>query len=297
MKNKKRVIYFSLLGILAFIGVSYAVWVLSFSQTNPNIAMSACFDLTFTEANDISLNNAYPMRDEEGRALTPYTFTITNHCSEYASYQVNLEILNNSTLSSEYVKSEFNNNVKLVSAYPSTTKTLNNASTAYKLIDGYLYPNEEKTYTLKLWIDYNSTTEQSANKTYESKITIVSTYKGTSPTALEECENTYGEGASICNIIASADPTNSKCLQVDENGMILNPNTTMSDSETPIICTMEDDYGTSYCLRGKHQDNNVKFAGMCWKLVRVTGSGGLKLIYNGDLDANGKCTTTSGNHT
>ena len=36
---------------------------------------------------------------------------------------------------------------------------------------------------------------------------------------------------------------------------------------------------------------------MCWKLVRVTGNGGLKLIYNGDLDENGKCTTTSGEHT
>ena len=84
----------------------------------------------------------------------------------------------------------------------------------------------------------------------------------------------------------------SKCSSVDENGMILNPSSKMSDDETPIICSMEDDYGTSYYLRGNHQDNNVKFANMCWKLVRVTGTGGLKLIYNGDLDANGKCTTT-----
>ena len=293
LNSKNKVMYFSIIGILLLIGVSYAVWQFSFVQSNPNVAASACFDLTFEEANDISLTNAYPLTDEEGRALTPYTFTIKNKCSEYASYQVNLEVLNNSTLSSEYVKSEFNNNVKLVSAYPTTTKTLNNASTAYKLLTGYLDPNEEVTYTLKLWIDYNSTTEQSANKTYESKITIASTYKGTSPTALEECENTYGEGASICNFIAQADPTNSKCLQVNEDGSIKNP---YSTTEEPIICTMEDDYGTSYYLRGNHQDNNVKFANMCWKLVRVTGTGGYKLIYNGDLDADGKCTTTSGEH-
>ena len=88
----------------------------------------------------------------------------------------------------------------------------------------------------------------------------------------------------------------SSCLTLSEDGSIKNPNFTMSDSETPIICTMEDDYGTSYYLRGNHQDNNVKFANMCWKLVRITGTGGLKLIYNGDLDSNGKCTTTSGEH-
>ena len=84
-----------------------------------------------------------------------------------------------------------------------------------------------------------------------------------------------------------------KCLTLNEDGSIKNP---YSTTEEPIICTMEDDYGTSYYLRGNHQDNNVKFANMCWKLVRITGTGGLKLIYNGDLDANGKCTTTSGEH-
>ena len=52
-----------------------------------------------------------------------------------------------------------------------------------------------------------------------------------------------------------------------------------------------------YGKKEKKAKENVKFANMCWKLIRITGTGGLKLIYNGDLDANGKCTTTSGEHT
>ena len=87
-----------------------------------------------------------------------------------------------------------------------------------------------------------------------------------------------------------------KCLNVLEDGSIENPDSLMSNEEEPILCGMDDDYGTSYYLRGNHTNNNVKFGGYCWKLVRVTGTGGLKLIYNGDLDSNGKCTTTSGNH-
>ena len=296
-KNKALFILSIMIGILAVIGISYAIWQLNFTQTNSNVISSACFDITLTDQDDINLQRAYPITDAEGRTLTPYTFTIRNRCSEYASYQVNLEVLNTSTLDSAYVKSEFNNTIQLVGAYSTTSKTLNNATTAYKLTTGYLNPNQTVTYTLRLWIDENSTAEQSANKIYESKVTVVSTYKGSAPTELEECVATYGEGASICNIIASADPNNDKCLSVDENGMILNPTSTMSDAETPIICTMEDDYGTSYYLRGNHQDNNVKFANMCWKLIRITGTGGYKLIYNGDLDENGKCTTTSGNHT
>ena len=296
---KKRVTYLLILGILLVVGTSFAYWMLNFSQTNSNIISSACFSISYTDQDDINLERAYPILDSEGATLTPYQFTITNNCATYGSYQVNLEVLNTTTLNSNFVKAMFNEGTpKLVSNYTPVTKTLDNASSAYKLTQGFLNPNESITYTLRLWIDENVTMEDNiSNKTFASKVTIVSTYKNTAPTSQEECELTYGEGATICNIIASADPDNPKCLQVDENGMILNPNTTMSDEETPIICTMEDDYGTSYYLRGNHQDNNVKFANMCWKLVRITGTGGLKLIYNGDLDANGKCTTTSGNHT
>ena len=298
MDKKKKVIYISILGILLFIGGSFAVWILNFSQTNSNVISSACFSISYTDQDDIHLERAYPILDSEGATLTPYQFTITNNCATYGAYQVNLEVLNTTTLNSNFVKAMFHEGTpKLVSNYPSVTKTLDNATSAYKLTQGFLNPNESITYTLRLWIDENVTMEDDiSNKTFASKVTIVSTYKNTAPTSQEECELTYGEGATICNIIASANPTNSKCLQVDENGMILGPYSIMSDEETPIICTMEDDYGTSYYLRGNHQDNNVKFANMCWKLIRVTGTGGMKLIYNGDLDANGKCTTTSGNH-
>jgi len=34
---------------------------------------------------------------------------------------------------------------------------------------------------------------------------------------------------------------------------------------------------------------NVKFAGYCWQILRTTDTGGIKLIYNGDPDANGHC--------
>ncbi len=88
-----------------------------------------------------------------------------------------------------------------------------------------------------------------------------------------------------------------KCAQFNEDGSIIDPYSTMSDSDTPIICEAEDDYGTSYYLRGLHTNNNVKFADSCWKIVRVTGTGGIKMIYNGDVDGSGTCTTTSGNHT
>ena len=295
LNYKKQVIYFGIIGVLLLIGVSYAIWQLNFTQDSSNTLSVACFSVTYSEQDNISLLNTYPMLDSEGKNLTPYQVTIKNNCGEYGAYQVNLEVLNTTTLDSAFVKIMFDEqDPKLLTSYPAVEKTLSDATSAYKMTTGYLNPNEERTYTLRLWLDENVTLEDHVEgKKFASKITIANTYKANAPTSQEECIAKYGEGAAICNIIASADPTNSKCLQVNEDGSIKYP---YSTTEEPIICTMEDDYGTSYYLRGNHQDNNVKFANMCWKLVRVTGSGGLKLIYNGDLDANGTCTTTSGNH-
>ena len=295
MNNKKAIILL-ILSITLVIGFSFASWIITLTQANTNVIGSKCFNLTLSETNPINLTGAYPLTDTEGASLTPFDFTITNTCSSYASYQVNIEILNTTTLASTEVKVMLDNGTPaLLSTKTTTTATLQNASNAYILKMGYLDPNESVTYHLRLWIKEDSTTEASANKTFSSKITISAGYKDT-VTDMERCEAQYGEGAAVCNIIAEADVTNSKCLQTDEDGKILNPNSTMSDSDTPIICSMEDDHGTSYYLRGLHTNNNVKFANSCWKIVRVTGTGGIKLIYNGDLDANGKCTTTSGDH-
>ena len=52
-----------------------------------------------------------------------------------------------------------------------------------------------------------------------------------------------------------------------------------------------------YYYRGAVENNNVKFAGFCWKIVRTTDTGGTKLIYNGVPDAGGYCTNTTGNAT
>lgn len=44
-----------------------------------------------------------------------------------------------------------------------------------------------------------------------------------------------------------------------------------------------------YYYRGNIDNNNVSYAGFCWKAIRTTDTGGVKLLYNGQVDSNGKC--------
>ena len=57
--------------------------------------------------------------------------------------------------------------------------------------------------------------------------------------------------------------------------------------------TANDEYPIYY-YRGAVENNNIKFANFCWKIVRTTDTGGVKLIYNGLPDNNGTCTIETG---
>ncbi len=52
-----------------------------------------------------------------------------------------------------------------------------------------------------------------------------------------------------------------------------------------------------YFFRGTHQlKNNLLYANLCWKIVRTTETGGVRVVYNG-APVNGKCTNTTGDNT
>ena len=58
------------------------------------------------------------------------------------------------------------------------------------------------------------------------------------------------------------------------------------------IAVAPDDYGISYYYRGNVIDNYINFAGMCWRAVRISGDGSIKLILE---DQDSTCATSDGN--
>ena len=63
------------------------------------------------------------------------------------------------------------------------------------------------------------------------------------------------------------------------------------------IASTKNDTYPIYYYRGAVDNNNVKFGGFCWKAIRTTDTGGVKLIYNGEPDESGNCTNTTGEST
>ena len=217
--NKKKGILALLIIIVLSIGFSYAYYMISLKSDGNNVAKSDCFELELTSENDaITLNNMYPISDEEGLKTTGYTFTIKNICSIYASYQVNLEDLEVAKkLSNEYVKVSINNSIpKLLSTYQTVTPAIKEAIGSYMLTGGTLAPkdmnNSSKTYTLRLWMDYDTPlSDETTNAGFKNKISVIATAR-----TKEELANnlaisyngTYTENKTTVNVSAHSDKYN-----------------------------------------------------------------------------------------
>ena len=185
IKNKKiKVLIVSILCILTItIGLSYGYYLLNRVQENNNIAGSKCFNLEFTnEKNAISLDNMYPISDEEGRKLTPYSFTITNTCDMLAGYTVNMEMLEGTTLNSKYLDVMVNNEqIKLLTNYESTNTAITGSTESRILAKGTLAYNDSVDYTVRFWMDKDVEDTESMNKIFKSKIVISATPSSWNP--------------------------------------------------------------------------------------------------------------------
>lgn len=55
-----------------------------------------------------------------------------------------------------------------------------------------------------------------------------------------------------------------------------------------VLAGTNDDYGGSYYFRGAVKNNYVKFANKCWRIVRITGNGAIKLVLHNDNTSSAK---------
>ena len=319
MKNKK--LSLAIIAIVAFIlvtiGITYAYWLVTKTQTSQNVLSTACLDITMTgEKNDITLISQYPLSDTDGKKLTPYEFTVTNKCSKALDYQVALELIGDqanamkasSIKAALYNKNAAASNIKpvLLSTYKTATKTLNDAYESRRLIIDTLSAKGTKTYNLLLWIASSAPISENG-KSFASKITV------SAGQGIEK--STYEAGTLAYEIISS-------------NGGEKNIKT-IADFNTANqagLYKAQDNYGTSYYFHGDVTNNYLKLEGqtmicpkgdcynygsygnvdecqddsinggapwepeecvettadsMYWRIVRINGDGTIKIIYDG----------------
>ena len=252
MKKKVILIVIIILLVLSVsIGMSYAYWLLNLNQDSKNVMSTKCLNITFTEGDAINLQKTYPMEDEEGKKLTPYTFTLKNECNDNANYQINLETLTGSNLDTNYLKVKLNNTIGVLGSNTAVTKTLPNATDSRMLETGTLNAKETKSYTLNIWLS-NDAPNETMNKSFDGKITVTASYQPPTPVVLAATE-------TITTLVSGANKSSTDVYTVSNK---------TSDSCT---YTLAYDGTTDNNLRyvGSNPCNYVKVDNELWRIIGV----------------------------
>ncbi len=283
-KKKRTILYGLLVTVLVLIGVTYAYYRITKTQTNSNvIGTRTCLNTTLTEeTSEIVLSDAFPISDEDGLKQSPFTFTLTNNCDSYVKVTIALVSEYRTSTSTSYLKDDYvKSNLSTKGTNDGSSVILSTLSLGevdtntqgYVLKTTGLKNKEAKSFDLRLWLDSETTNEQGLNKTWKGKIVV-----------------------SV--VAAEYVPTLSEAILAknEVKAPITTPGAAISTASEALLASTEDDYGTSYYFRGAVTNNYVEFANKCWRVVRISGDGSVKLILHNDNTAGAANPCSSANN-
>ncbi len=174
-----------IIGILFVLGISYAVFRTVTKGEQDSVISAGKLDVRIeNEQDEITLENAFPITEEEGKKQTPYTFDVVNEGTINAEYDLYIEIDESvSTLPVDvvryYLTVEEDGTEKNVTLFSKTISEEDaiekDGKKLYKIDNKYLDTTKSNHYKLYLWIDEEATTEQAVNKRFEAKVSIEAT--------------------------------------------------------------------------------------------------------------------------
>ena len=90
------------------------------------------------------------------------------------------------------------------------------------------------------------------------------------------------KGSTKCNATFNQTLRQSILANNEVKTPITTPGAAISTASEALLASAVDDYGTSYYFRGAVTNNYVEFANKCWRIVRISGDGSVKLILHND---------------
>ena len=283
MKDVKKnnvtvVVLIVILTMIIGVSLSYAFFSarISGTESESTIVMEAgSLSIEYTYlSNVISVSKVYPR--EEAWVTKEFKVTGTNTTNLVLFYKIKIVLDNNEFeglgLSYSLESENTGNNGNII---PSISKEYIGKDNI-NLGQGYFIntgttPKEHK-YTLKIYLKENGEDQnylQGAKFAAHIEIEAGDKAVEVTPKGWDEA----GSGTLLAGIKANY-PTVMQPLT--------NPGKEGSADNEAVLAGAVDDYGMSYYFRGNVTNNYVQFANKCWRIVRVTGDGSIKLVLHND---------------
>lgn len=269
MNTRKMSMIFASVGIILvvilMITATYAYFSLEIvgEGTDINIAtFNKNIQITYIDTSNVSLTNAYT-----GESISK-TFTVENTGDVVIYYDIKLnDLVNNFANPDDLVFTLSGSNG---GAYiKRTTMPVSNPIIASSI---KIEPGVKQSYVMNItFLKTDEDQSENMNKTFSANINVTSSSK------YNPNKNIYNDGTLGSKIVTNA---------LSELNLDYSSNTGEGVYYTNDSINGE----TIYFYRGsKSLNNNVLFAGNCFKIVRTTIDGGIRLVYNGKAN-NGVCS-------
>lgn len=191
-ENSQKKMLLSVLGVailvVAVIGISFAAYSATFDYGNANSIKTGTIMVSYTEpTNAINLENAMPMSDTDGKALTgtnkTFEFSVSTQATNALTvpYTISLTEVAESTLGDNEVKVYLTKEGDEVLAPTLVSNLTANAArsgskTLYTTKDVYNGTGEEAkitNYVLRMWVDKDvPVNNASTSKTYKALVNV-----------------------------------------------------------------------------------------------------------------------------
>lgn len=265
---KTLIILVCLLTISLFLSTSYGLWKISSFDDDVIAVNNGCFEIIYSQEEKIIINDMKPLNMENGKALTPYSYSIKNICDEEKEVEIRLNILDSNTLDIKgltiFMSGDFSLEPTKYNTLKNSRTTMDGVSSSKILNSIVVKPNKTIRTNLKIWLDEKEVGSVSNDQVFNAMVEITDKGSIYLPNFKETILNNFG---GIDSITSKGVP-------------LFNNIATTSEG----LYSTNDEDGVSYYFRGAVNNNYVSFGGLLWRIIRINGDETVRLILQDSLE-------------
>ena len=213
IKNNKKIIIIGVfIIVLLLIGIAFAYLRTTLHGEKDYVIRTGSLGLRLEESNELTLEKLIPIEDSEGMSLDGFNFSLVNNGNIETDYIIYLDDIPLSEGETRMPDSAIRYSLTRNDETFMTRNLTTMGSNPNRIVDfGSIGVDETINYTLRIWIDYDATTEEASGKTFKGKLRVVASQSSgekASTVLLENIpkENQFNDG--VDTFITGEDPNN-----------------------------------------------------------------------------------------
>ena len=214
LKNNKKIIIIGIVIIvLLLIGVAFAYLTTTLHGEKEYLVRVGSLGLRLEEGNELTLSSQIPLEDKDGMSLDGFNFSLVNEGNIETDYTIYLDDIPLDEGETRMPDSAIRYSLTRNDVVGDADDLSNMGVNPNRVVDsGSIAVDETINYTLRIWIDYDATSEDAGGKTFKGKLRVVATQPVGEKVSDVVLENLGDNGSTydddVDTFITGEDPNN-----------------------------------------------------------------------------------------